>query len=83
MDPPASYIDGYGCLTNEIPSSFAGTPSTPETRSIIAVAEQIRIVSINTETTCTIPCLAGWETEALAAAFGALPIPASFEKVPS
>jgi hypothetical protein len=34
-------------------------------------------VSMNTPKDCTSPCLAGWETSAVAAAFGALPMPAS------
>ena len=47
-----------------------------------AVAEQIRIVSMNTESICTSPCFTGWETAALAAAFGAEPTPASLENSP-
>lgn len=40
-----------------------------------AVEEQMRMVSIKTESICTRPCLAGWETSAEAAAFGAEPMP--------
>ena len=46
------------------------------------VAEQITMVSIKTESICTRPCLTGWDTEALAAALGAEPTPASLEKRP-
>ena len=49
---------------------------------LVRLEEQIKSVSINTEITCTIPCFAGWLTDALAAAFGALPIPASLENRP-
>ena len=48
-----------------------------------AVAEQIRIVSMNTESICTSPCFTGWETAALAAAFGAEPTPASLHNAGS
>ena len=44
--------------------------------------EQINIVSIKTEMVCTKPCFTGWETSAVAPAFGADPIPASLEKSP-
>ena len=47
-----------------------------------AVAVQMSSVSMNTDSICTRPCLAGWETDAVAAAFGAEPIPASFEYRP-
>ena len=46
------------------------------------MAEQIRMVSMNTDSIWTSPCLTGCETAALAAAFGAEPTPASFEKSP-
>ena len=52
---------------------------TPESSSIKAVVEQMRMVSIKTDSICTKPCLTGWETSAAAAAFGADPIPASLE----
>ena len=68
--------------TKGIPSRTPGSPCTPDKSNIIAVAEQINRVSINTDNTCPIPCFAGWLTEALADAFGALPIPASLEKSP-
>ena len=44
-----------------------------------AVAEQMRSVSMKTESICTRPCFAGWETSAAAAALGAEPMPASLE----
>ena len=67
--------------TQGIPlSSLLG--ATPEQRSINAVAEQIRIVSMNTESIWTSPCFTGWDTDALAAALGAEPTPASLEKRP-
>ena len=47
-----------------------------------AVVEQMRMVSINTESICTSPCLTGCVASAAAAAFGTAPIPASFEKSP-
>gem|GEM_PF-4391171 len=37
---------------------------------------------MNTESICTSPCFTGWETAALAAAFGAEPTPASLENSP-
>ena len=55
---------------------------SPEIKIINAVALHITIVSRKTPNTCTIPCLTGWLTSAVAAAFGALPIPASFENNP-
>ena len=68
--------------TNGIPSNTPLSPCTPEIKSIIAVVLQIKSVSMKTEITCTSPCLTGWSTSADAAAFGALPIPASFENSP-
>ena len=44
-----------------------------------AVIVQMIIVSMNTESIWTRPCLTGCETEAVAAAFGAEPTPASLE----
>ena len=44
-----------------------------------AVLVQIKIVSINTDITCTKPCVTGCSTSAEAEALGALPIPASLE----
>ena len=67
--------------TQGIPLS-SSLGATPEQRSMKAVAEQIRMVSMNTESICTSPCFTGWETEALAAAFGADPTPASLENSP-
>ena len=55
---------------------------TPEHRHMRAVAEQMRMVSMKTDSICTRPCLAGWETSAVAAALGAEPIPASLEYRP-
>ena len=56
----------------------------PCTNTIIITAEhvQMSIVSMNTESVCTRPCLAGCDTLADAAAFGAEPMPASFENRP-
>ena len=48
-----------------------------------AVEVQITMVSTNTPSDCTKPCLTGWDTVAVAAAFGALPMPASFENRPA
>lgn len=39
-------------------------------------------VSVSTPKAWISPCLTGWLVVAVAAAFGALPIPASFEKIP-
>ena len=47
-----------------------------------AVQEQINNVSVNTPKVWIKPCFTGWVTSAVAAAFGALPIPASFENKP-
>ena len=47
-----------------------------------AVIEQTRIVSKYTPRACTKPCLAGCDAEAVAAAFGTEPIPASLENRP-
>ena len=46
------------------------------------VALQIKIVSTNTPKACNKPCFTGWDTFEVAAAFGALPIPASLEYSP-
>ena len=46
------------------------------------MAEQISSVSMNTDSICTRPCLAGCLTSAAAAAFGAEPMPASLEYRP-
>ena len=48
----------------------------------MAVAVHTRMVSMNTDSICTRPCLTGWETSAAAAAFGAEPTPASLEYRP-
>ena len=37
---------------------------------------------MKTDSICTRPCLTGWDTSAVAAAFGAEPIPASLEYRP-
>ena len=52
--------------------------------TIIALAVQITIVSINTPIICTIPCAAGCggQEAAAAAALGEEPIPASLENMP-
>src|SRR5699024_12658842 len=47
-----------------------------------AVIEHTRIVSKYTPRACTKPCLAGCEAEAVAAAFGTEPMPASLENRP-
>ena len=47
-----------------------------------AVDVQITMVSTNTPRDCTKPCFTGCDTVAVAAAFGALPMPASFENRP-
>ena len=47
-----------------------------------AVVEQMRMVSMNTESICTSPCFTGWDTSAAAAALGAEPMPASLENSP-
>ena len=52
---------------------------TPEESTTKAVSVQITIVSMKTDSIWTRPCLAGCDTEAEAAAFGAEPTPASFE----
>ena len=55
---------------------------TPETNMIKAVEVQMINVSVNTPKVWMNPCLTGWLTVATAAAFGADPIPASFENKP-
>ena len=81
----------YGPITpNTVPKDsctngapFSSSDGTiPVQRHIIAVAVQMRIVSIKTESICTSPCLTGWLTLAAAAAFGAEPTPASLEYRP-
>lgn len=47
-----------------------------------AVQLQMINVSVKTLRAWINPCFTGWETAAVAAAFGADPIPASFEKSP-
>ena len=49
---------------------------------INAVQVQISSVSVNTASVCISPCFTGWVTFAVAAAFGADPIPASLLKSP-
>ena len=66
-------------LCTRVAPSISGLKPTPADRHINAVAVQIKSVSMNTESICTRPCLAGWETSAVAAALGAEPIPASLE----
>ena len=56
--------------------------SAPEHSSSMAVQVQMRMVSMNTESTWTRPCLAGWDTPAEPAAQAAAPMPASLEKRP-
>ena len=65
-------------LTRGAPVTPLSEP-TPEDRTTNAVKVQMIIVSIKTESIWTRPCLAGCDTEAEAAAFGAEPTPASFE----
>lgn len=60
-----------------VPSSY-----WPDSRITNAVALQITIVSTNTPSIWISPCVTGWRVLAVAAAFGALPIPASFENSP-
>ena len=59
----------------------SGTRSafTELTGVLVECSEQIRMVSINTESICTSPCFTGWDTSAAAAALGAEPMPASLE----
>src|SRR5699024_6659500 len=73
-------LDAAAC-THGMPLRSA-LGATPEQSSIKEVAVQIRIVSINTDSIWTRPCLTGWDTAALAAAFGAEPTPASLENSP-
>ena len=56
--------------------------STPMERHISAFAVQSSKVSIYTESVCTSPCLAGYETLADADALGADPTPDSFKYRP-
>ena len=56
--------------------------SVPASRMIAAVQVQTTSVSAKTPSACTKPCFTGCETSAVAAAFGADPSPASFEKSP-
>src|SRR5699024_7032854 len=53
-----------------------------DSRMMKAVIEHTRIVSKYTPSACTKPCLAGCEAEAVAAAFGTEPMPASLENRP-
>ena len=57
------------CTKGAPASSAVG--ATSELRHMRAVAEQISRVSRNTDSICTRPCLAGWDTSAVAAALGA------------
>ena len=50
--------------------------------TINAVQVQIIIVSVKTPSDCIKPCFTGCEVSAVAAALGALPIPASLENKP-
>ena len=47
-----------------------------------AVAVQISMVSTNTPRDWMSPCLTGWDTVAVAATLGTLPMPASLENRP-
>lgn len=60
----------------------APLPSCPETRIMVAVAEQTSKVSTKTPIMATKPCRAGWRTSAVAWALGVEPMPASLEKSP-
>lgn len=57
-------------------------PYASEVRIIKAVAEHTSNVSKNTPNPWINPCLAGWETDAVAAAIGSPPIPAPLKKSP-
>src|SRR5699024_3138741 len=74
--------DTITACVNRIPSLAFALVQVPEIKIINAVALQINKVSVNTLSICTRPCLTGWLTFAVAAAFGALPSPASLEKRP-
>ena len=50
---------------------------TPLNRMMNAVHVQMINVSVNTPNACISPCLTGWVTSAVAATFGADPMPAS------
>ena len=56
--------------------------SGPANRMMNAVAEHTMIVSTKTPRDCTSPCFTGWLVVAVAAALGALPMPASLENSP-
>ena len=58
---------------------MSGVGTIPELIHIIAVAVHKISVSMNTDNIWISPCFAGCEVSAAAAAFGAEPIPASFE----
>ena len=73
-EAPISFVSAcwVSCTPLEEPSKGA-----PLKRMINAVQVQINKVSVNTASVCINPCLTGWVTLAVAAAFGAEPIPAS------
>ena len=62
--------------------SLSPPNSGSASRMMNAVAEQTTRVSKYTPSDWTRPCLTGWETEAVAAALGTEPMPASLEKRP-
>ena len=62
--------------------SFPATIFSGAVSMIIAVQLQITIVSINTPSACVSPAFTGVSHSAAAAAHGAEPEPASFEKRP-
>ena len=73
-DVTAVCINGTPCILG-----FSGVF---ESKMINADVEHISIVSMQTDKTCIIPCLIGCVVSAVAAEFGALPIPASLERRP-
>src|SRR5699024_6499763 len=74
--------DSIAACVHRIASLAFELDQVTEIKIIHAVALQINEVSVITLSICTRPCLTGWLTFAVAAAFGALPSPASLEKRP-
>ena len=71
------------CTSGMPLSAMAASGScTQNTMTIIAEQVQMSSVSMYTDRLCTRPCFTGCDTLAVAAAFGAEPMPASLENRP-
>ena len=78
-DAPISLVNACWVSCTPLAEPSSGVPLN---KIMNAVQVQINKVSVNTANVCIKPCLTGCETCAVAAAFGAEPIPASLLNSP-